>query len=186
MDDAFWLSFLALWILVGTLILIQIDSWKKIVKLHRRSANLPLGPPSSVANETASNGAHLPWEGRLPDDTGLVIAFTTASASCSRLAREVADAMSSLPPTVILLASDGEEDGRFLEESGLTPDRVVLVVGFVLRRVGLDKTPAALWLQSGQRIRVARVEHIRDVETLVDVARRSIAGSATISGGHSS
>lgn len=183
MDDAFWLSYLALWIMVGTLTLIQIDSWKKIVKLHRRLANQAFGSAFTDPNKPSSNGTHLPWEGHLPNDTGLVIAFTGSSSSCVDVARQVANAMADLPPTVILFAGEAGEEARFLAESGLTPDRVISVVGFVLQRLGLNQTPAALWLQSGRMIKVARVESIRDVQELLDIGRRPVAGSAAISGG---
>jgi hypothetical protein len=186
MDDAFWLSFLALWIMVGTLALIQIDSWMKIVKLHRRLTSLSnqtFGAGPAPTNGLASNSARLPWEGHLPDDTGLVLAFTASCNSCVKLARQVADAIPHLPPTVILLDGKAGEDAGFLADSGLPLDRVIRVVGVVLQRLGLNHTPTALWLQSGRQIKVARVEDIRDVEALLDIARQPVAGSAAISGG---
>jgi hypothetical protein len=64
---------------------------------------------------------------------------------------------------------DGEaEDVKTLvSASGLEPDRVVQVIGVVLRRIGVSRTPAAMWLQDGRFTHVARVDDLSGVEALI-------------------
>lgn len=169
MDALFWLSYLALWILVATVALTHIDSWIKVATLRRRVATL--------ANEAFGpggdrNGSSAPWRGRLPNDTGLVLALSTSCKSCVGLASEAAAAAPRLPPTLVLVDGKAEDVKTFVSTSGLEPDRVVQVVGVVLKRIGVRRTPSALWLQDGKFTQVARVDDLTGIESLVGMNGR--------------
>jgi hypothetical protein len=169
MGELFWVSYLALWILVGTVALTHIDSWTKVATLRRRVATL--------ANETFGpgddrDGSSSPWRGRLPNDTGLVLALRTSCKSCATLASEAAAAASRLPPTLVLVDGKAEDVKTLVSASGLEPERVVQVVGVVLKRIGVSGTPSALWLQDGRFTQIVRADNLSGIEALIGTNRR--------------
>lgn len=197
MNDVFWLSYVALWLVLLVLSLAFVEVLRQLGTLRRQ-----LGPMqgAGIIPRAVDTGSPLPaltglratdlapasWHEYLNTEAGLILFLTPNCVTCRTIAYELdgfANDVSDELDVMAVVVGDAEEAQKFLSKYGPSRERAVIDPdGSVASTLGVSWSPGALTIEEGRLGVAGIVNSIYQVESLVDEAVRN--GKEAVGGVH--